>query len=871
MNKSPTHSSPNSIHIRGARQHNLKGIDLTIPKNKLVVITGPSGSGKSSLAFDTLFAEGQRRYVESLSTGARLFLEHFPKPEVDLLEGLSPAIAIGQHKANPNARSTIGTATEIDDYLRLLFSCTGTPHDPSTGEIIRRQSKEQIIQEILEYPAGTRLMLLAPVTSVEGESSEMLLQRLRRQGFVRVRRGGEIINIDSGDSFSFETNKEEFLEVIVDRLVLGEGVRHRLQDSLGTALAFGKDRLLLLSQLSGTEEWREKYFSTDFCNPKTGFTLPPLLPKHFSFNSPTGACAECQGLGVNSGGETCSLCQGKRLRPEILSITLSEKKEDGTLNVWNIYELGKLTIKQSYEVLSRLELSTSERFIAEEILQKVIERLRFLREVGLDYLTLDRTSSTLSGGEWQRVRLATQVGSGLAGVLYVLDEPSIGLHPHDGTRLLKTLHQLRDLGNSVVVIEHDEAMMRAADYIIDLGPGAGPLGGRVMGQGTPQEIVLNQESATGQYLSGAISMIGTRERRSPSNHSAPGKGWLTILGASEHNLKNITVSFPLGLFTCITGVSGSGKSTLINKILYPAVAQRLYSAKEKPGKHEAILGLEQIDKVIVVDQSPIGRTPRSNPATYTEIFGVIRTLFAALPTAKMRGVNAAYFSCNTKGGRCEHCKGEGMRRVEMHFLADIFVLCEVCEGRRFQREALEITFKGRSIADVLEMTVEEALLFFKAIPNLVPKLECLKKVGLGYLKLGQSATTLSGGEAQRLKLAVELSKRDTGKTLYLLDEPTTGLHFADVEQLLNVLFQLRDRGNTLLIIEHHLNVMSSADWIIDLGPGGGDAGGNLVVAGTPEEVAACSESVTGAFLKVEKLRAGSKAREAKRDLSTRFF
>lgn len=838
---------PNSIHIRGARQHNLKNIDLTIPKNKLVVITGPSGSGKSSLAFDTLFAEGQRRYVESLSTDARLFLERLPKPDVDLIEGLSPAIAIGQQKAAPNARSTIATTTELDDYLRLLFASIGTAHDPTTGEVIRRQSKEQIVNEILEYPVGTRLMLLASVFCEEEESEEMLLNRLRRQGFMRVRRGKEIINIDSSEPFSFSKNNS--LEVIVDRLVLGEGIRPRLQDSLGTTLSLGKERMLLLSQLPGTEEWREKYFSTDFCNPQTGFTLPPLLPKHFSFNSAAGACPACHGLGTREAEESCSLCHGRRLRPEILAVTLAEKKEDGIFRAWNIFELQQLTIQQARQVLAHLELSDSEHLIVKEVIQKVEQRLRFLEEVGVGYLTLDRESGTLSGGELQRIRLATQVGSALSGVLYVLDEPSIGLHPRDGARLLATLHHLRDLGNSVIVIEHDAATMRAADHIVDLGPGAGALGGIVLAQGTPQEIIANPNSLTGRYLNGAISVDARLQRHKPQSHSGSGKGWLTVVGATEHNLKNLTVSFPLGLFTCVTGVSGSGKSTLVNEILYPALAHRLYGSQQKPGKHEALLGAEQTDKVIVVDQSPIGRTPRSNPATYAEIFGPIRTLFAALPAAKMRGLAANYFSCNVKGGRCEHCKGEGMRRVEMHFLAAIFVPCEVCEGRRFQREALEITFKGRSIADVLEMTIEEALLFFKAIPNLVPKLECLKKVGLGYLKLGQPATTLSGGEAQRLKLAVELSKRDTGKTLYLLDEPTTGLHFVDVQKLMEVLFALRDRGNTLLVIEHHLDVIRSADWIIDLGPEGGEAGGQLVAAGTPEEVAASPESVTGMFLK----------------------
>ncbi len=836
------------IRIKGARQHNLQNIDLAIPKNKLVVITGPSGSGKSSLAFDTLFAEGQRRYVESLSAYARQFLDRLEKPDVDLIEGLSPAIAIGQHTAPPNSRSTIATTTEIYDYLRLLFSSIGRAHDPSTGEIILRQSSQQILDEILKFPTGTRLILLAPLLRGEEESFQDLLGRVRRQGFVRLRIDGEILGIDEVETFS---KKTEHIEAVVDRLIIAEGVSSRLHDSLETALRQGKNRMLLLVQSSGSELWEEKYFSTDFCNPQTGFTMLPLIPKSFSFNSFLGACPACHGLGnllEEEAAKPCSVCLGARLRPEILAVTLLEKKQERE-HEWNIYEYGKLTISRARKVLSRLYLTNAERLVVGEVVREIDQRLHFLEEVGLGYLTLDRKSGTLSGGESQRIRLATQVGSALSGVLYVLDEPSIGLHPRDHARLLKTLHHLRDLGNSVIVVEHDEETMRAADYIIDFGPGAGPLGGKIMAQGTPGEIIANPESLTGRYLSGALNISVSQKRKQAPSSSEPGKGWLTLIGARENNLKNITVGFPVGLITCVTGVSGSGKSTLINKILYPALAEHFYRSKTVPGEHEKILGLENFDKVIVIDQSPIGRTPRSNPATYAEIFGAIRELFATLPAAKVRGLNAGYFSCNAKGGRCEHCKGEGMRRIEMHFLADIFVPCEVCEGKRFQREALEITFKGRSIAQVLEMTVEEALSFFKAIPTIVKKLECLNNVGLGYLKLGQSATTLSGGEAQRLKLASELGKRDTGKTLYLLDEPTTGLHVSDIQKLLEVLFQLRDRGNTLLIIEHQLNVIQSADWVIDLGPEGGDAGGHLVAVGTPEAVARCAESVTGSFLK----------------------
>lgn len=851
MSSAPTvFLSSDVIRIKGARQHNLRNFDLTIPKNRLVVITGPSGSGKSSLAFDTLFAEGQRRYVESLSAYARQFLDRLQKPDVDFIEGLSPAIAIGQHRAAPNARSTVATTTEIYDYLRLLFSSVGTAHDPITGEVICRQSVQQIVDEILQLPAGTRVVLLAPLLRAETESYEDLLNRVRREGFVRVRINGEVIGIDSTDPISFSKKKTHRLEAVIDRLIIGEGVGQRLHDSLETALKWGRNRILQLAQQPGNDVWEERYFSTDFCNPKTGFTMLPLTPKSFSFNTLLGACPFCHGLGMLPNEEEttlCPTCHGKRFCPGILAVTLVEKNEKQK-HEWNIHDFCQLTVTQAKKVLTNLQLSNSEKMVVGDLLREIEQRLQFLEEVGLGYLTLSRESGTLSGGETQRIRLATQVGSALSGVLYVLDEPSIGLHPRDHARLLKTLHHLRDLGNSVIVVEHDEETMRAADYIIDMGPGAGVLGGRIMAEGTPAEIMANADSLTGRYLKGSLTISVSAKRCIAPQVPAPNPGWITVVGAQENNLKNLTVGFPVGLFTCVTGVSGSGKSTLMNEILYPALANRLYRAKAAIGKHDAILGLEQIDKAIIIDQSPIGRTPRSNPATYVEIFGVIRELFANLPAAKVRGYTASYFSCNVKGGRCEHCRGEGMRRIEMHFLPDVFVPCELCEGRRFQREALEVTFKGRSIAQILEMSVEEATIFFSAIPMIHGKLGRLEEVGLGYLKLGQSATTLSGGEAQRLKLAAELGKRETGKTLYLLDEPTTGLHLADIQKLLEVLFKLRDRGNTLIVIEHHLSVIQSADWVIDLGPEGGDAGGQLVIAGTPEAIAACPESLTGKFL-----------------------
>jgi excinuclease ABC subunit A len=952
------------IRIKGARQHNLRNLDVEIPRNKLVVITGPSGSGKSSLAFDTLFAEGQRRYVESLSAYARQFLDRMQKPEVDHIEGLSPAIAIEQRIAPPNPRSTIATTTEIYDYLRVLYASVGVPHDPETGAAVRRQSPQQIAGEILVWPEGTRLMLLAPLVRNEAGEFRDVIDRARREGFVRLRIDGEIIDLGRPEPIKLLKTKKHTIEAVVDRLVLkpegnGEGIRTRLLDSLETSLRWGGNLITVLYQAPGaaSESWEERPFSTDFCNPATGFTMPRLTPRHFSFNSHLGACPACQGIGTEpfcdpdllvdpemtlakgairpwrtpdkrmgqyyklvleavceatgaapdvafrdlpeefkhklfygTGGESlnagkgkgtkikafeglvpmverqmetsaselkknrlkayfarkaCSTCGGARLRPEILGVTLTgpEDKE------WNIEELCALPASRAHEVLSGLQLSATERKVVEDLLNEIAGRLAFLVEVGLGYLTLNRESGTLSGGEAQRIRLATQIGSGLAGVLYVLDEPSIGLHQRDNDRLLATLRGLRDLGNSVIVVEHDEETILAADRIYDMGPGAGPRGGEIVATGTPAEILANPKSLTGQFLSGSAKISVPRLRQRPPVKAAPGPGWLTVTGASENNLKDLTAGFPMGLFTAVTGVSGSGKSTLLNDILHRSLARQFHGAKEVPGAHGRILGAEAFDKVVVIDQSPIGRTPRSNPATYSGVFGPIRDLFSGLPAAKVRGYAPARFSCNVKGGRCEQCEGDGVIRIEMHFLADVFVECELCRGRRFNRETLEISYKGKNIADVLELSIDEAAGFFRSIPAIHGKLEVLQEVGLGYLKLGQSATTLSGGEAQRLKLAAELSRKATGRTLYLLDEPTTGLHFADIQKLLEVLLRLRDGGNTLIVIEHNLEVIKCADWIIDMGPEGGEEGGTIVVCGTPDEVAEHPQSHTGSWLR----------------------
>jgi excinuclease ABC subunit A len=929
------------IRVRGARQHNLKNINVDIPRNKLVVITGLSGSGKSSLAFDTIYAEGQRRYVESLSAYARQFLGQMDKPDVDSIEGLSPAISIDQKAASHNPRSTVGTVTEIYDYLRLLFARIGRPFCPRCGEAIARQTVDQMVDQILALPEGTRFMVLAPLVRGRKGEYQKLIEETKKNGFVRMRIDGEVRDLN--EEIKLEKNKKHTLEVVVDRLSVRPGLRKRLADSL--ELAVGLAGGLVIVSVLGGEEYT---FSQNFACPKCGFSYEELSPRLFSFNSPYGACPTCTGLGItmeidpdlvipdknksladgaiapfsrsanyypqileamaqhygfstevpvrelkpehldlilygnrgerfrvnyeNRWGEVrvfesdfegvipilerryreaqsdaarseyeeymssrpCPACGGKRLKPEALAVKV------GGLN---IAEVTALSVRQAQEFFARLELTERERLIAERVLKEIQARLGFLINVGLDYLTLDRTTGTLSGGEAQRIRLATQIGSSLMGVLYILDEPSIGLHQRDNARLIRTLEELRDLGNSVLVVEHDRETMEAADFLVDIGPGAGEQGGEVVVAGTLEEVKACPRSLTGQYLSGRRHIPVPATRRKPSGN------WLTVLGASEHNLKNIDVKIPLGVFVCVTGVSGSGKSTLVNDILYRRLAQDLNGARTLPGRHRDILGKEHLDKVIAIDQSPIGRTPRSNPATYTGAFDPIREVFSLTPEARMRGYKPGRFSFNVRGGRCEACRGDGILKIEMHFLPDVYVPCEVCKGKRYNRETLEVKYKGKSIADVLEMTVSEALQFFANIPRIKAKLQTLYDVGLGYIRLGQPATTLSGGEAQRVKLATELSRRSNGRTLYILDEPTTGLHFYDIEKLLQVLQRLVDAGDTVLVIEHNLDVIKCADYVIDLGPEGGEGGGRVVACGTPEEVAACPESYTGQFLR----------------------
>jgi excinuclease ABC subunit A len=951
------------IRIRGARQHNLRNLDLDLPRNRLIVMTGMSGSGKSSLAFDTLFAEGQRKYVESLSAYARQFLDQMQKPEVDYIEGLSPAIAIEQRSSSANPRSTIATTTEIYDYLRLLYSAAGQPHDPATGEPVRRQTPQQIADTILSWPEGTKLILLAPLVQKQKGEFRDVLEKVRREGFVRVRIDGEILELDAKTQPRLDKDRAHTIEAVVDRLVVREGLGQRLADSLETSLRWGENRITVLKQPPGSTDFEAVPFSTDFCNPVTGFSLPRLTPKHFSFNSHLGACPDCHGLGtkqfcdpdlmvdwtksLNDGavkpwktgqkrmkayyaavrdslvrawgvnadvpsGElpesfrdvllygsgdraveirwsasksttrvfegvvaqvqrlldtseseftrqrlraftswsVCPACGGRRLKPEILAVRLGTVS-GGQLG---IQDFCALSIEEARAVAEELVIPQNQEKVVGEVLREIRQRLGFLCRVGLGYLGLNRESGTLSGGESQRIRLATQIGSGLAGVLYVLDEPSIGLHQRDNDRLIETLRGLRDLGNTVVVVEHDEDTIRAADHVVDLGPGAGPRGGEIVATGTVGEMLQNPASLTGQYLSGQLR-IATPRVRVPPRQPRPllpteGDGWFTVLGAEENNLQNLDASFPVGCFTCLTGVSGSGKSTLLNDIVRPVLAADLHRAKEKPGRHRALVGSSQFDKVVVIDQSPIGRSPRSNPATYSGALGPIRNLFAEVPASRVRGYGPSRFSFNMKGGRCEHCQGDGLIRIEMHFLADVYVECEVCRGRRYNRETLEITYKGKNIADVLEMTVDEASRFFRAIPSLSDKLETMRQVGLGYLRLGQAATTLSGGEAQRLKLAAELARKSTGRTIYLLDEPTTGLHFADIQKLLEVLLRLRDSGNTLVVIEHNLEVVKCADWIIDLGPEGGAGGGRIIAEGTPENVAKVAQSATAGYLKM---------------------
>ena len=946
------------ITVTGAREHNLKNITVRIPRNKLTVITGLSGSGKSSLAFDTLYAEGQRKYVESLSAYARQFLEQMQKPDVDSIEGLSPAISIEQRTAGSNPRSIVATTTEIHDYLRLLFSSIGKVHCPSCGKPIQRQSAENITEQLLQIPEKTKVLLLAPLVRGRKGQHEEIFAAIRRQGFVRVRVNGELCELDAVPPL--DKNKKHTIEAVIDRLVIDPAARSRINDSVELALATGEGLMIAMVEV-GTDRrsvrgapggralpennWEDRLYSEKNACLDCNISFETFTPKHFSFNSPYGACQTCHGLGnlltfdeelvvpdetlpleeaihpwrrggrraiiyykkllaavadhygvsLNTpfnelpasfkktlfygsgdepvsyylrrhkvqkpfeglipnlqrsytesesefnqerlraymGNQRCTACNGARLRPETLACTVGGK---------NIYEICCLSIEQAQQFFRTLELSDAETKITRDILKEIQARLGFMMDVGLDYLTLDRESGTLSGGEAQRIRLATQIGSRLTGVLYVLDEPSIGLHQRDNDRLLATLKELRDLGNTVVVVEHDEQTIREADYVIDLGPGAGVHGGEIVFAGTPAQLLKAPGSPTAQYMRREIQ-IETPEQRTKAS-----AGYIEIRGAAENNLKNVNVKIPLGLLTCVTGVSGSGKSTLVDDVLRRALYRRFFGSKERPGKHKELLGVEQIDKVIVIDQSPIGRTPRSNPATYTGAFSIIRDLFTALPASKVRGYGPGRFSFNVKGGRCEHCQGDGLLKIEMHFLPNVYVTCPQCGGKRYNRETLEVHYGGKNIAEVLEMTINEACEFFAAIPGIERKLRTLRETGLGYLCLGQSATTLSGGEAQRIKLSAELSKKATGKTLYILDEPTTGLHFADVHKLIEVLETLRDGGNTVLVIEHNLDVIKRADWLIDLGPEGGERGGKIVVAGTPEKVAGTPESYTGKYL-----------------------
>ena len=950
------------IYVKGARQHNLQNIDVKLPRNSLVVITGLSGSGKSSLAFDTIYAEGQRRYMESLSSYARLFLGQMEKPAVDSIEGLSPAIAIDQKTTNRNPRSTVGTVTEIHDYLRLLFARVGKPHCPHCGKPITQQTVDQIVDKLLALPEGTKLQLLAPMVSGRKGEYQRLLADIKSDGYLRVRIDGEVHTLD--EEISLNKQQKHSIEVVVDRLAVRQNVAKRLAESIEVTMQMSGGQLLVLAEsktvgADGGEETAEQQlkFNKNLSCPDCGISLEELTPRMFSFNNPYGACPGCSGLGFrmkvdanlliisdelslregalahcseNFGSwafrfieamskkygfsmdepvgklpqkyldmilygtgkdkltveyidynhrsktlnipwegmvhnlerryqETqsdfmreeierymiespCPDCHGARLKPEVLAVTLAYRQKNGAEAELNIDSLSNLTIFEAKDFFDSLILTEREENIVHMVLKEIKARLDFLMNVGLDYLTLSRSAGTLSGGEAQRIRLATQIGSSLVGVLYILDEPSIGLHQRDNAQLIATLKRLRDIGNTVIVVEHDDETMLAADYIVDIGPGAGANGGRVVAAGTPKQVMASKKSVTGQYLSGREKIETPQKRR-------PGSGkFLRVLGCAENNLQNINVNIPLGRFVCVTGVSGSGKSTFVNEILYKTLAQRLNRAHTNPGRFKSIEGLSALDKVIDIDQSPIGRTPRSNPATYTGVFSQIRDLFAQLPDAKMRGYKPGRFSFNVAGGRCEACKGDGIIKIEMHFLPDVYVPCEVCKGQRYNRDTLDIKYKGKSIADVLAMTVDEAVEFFANVPRIANKLKVLQDVGLGYIHLGQSGTTLSGGEAQRVKLAAELSRRSQGQSFYILDEPTTGLHTADIKKLLQVLNRLVDAGNTVLVIEHNLDVIKCADYIIDLGPEGGARGGRIVAEGTPEEVAAVKESYTGQFL-----------------------
>ena len=932
------------IKIRGANEHNLKNIDIDIPRNQFVVLTGLSGSGKSSLAFDTIYAEGQRRYMESLSSYARQFLGQMEKPNVEKIEGLSPAISIDQKSTNRNPRSTVGTVTEIYDYFRLLYARVGIPHCPVCGKVISKQTVDQMADQIMALPERTKIQLLAPVVRGRKGTHQKLFEQARRSGYVRVQVDGSVYELT--EAITLDKNKKHNIEIVVDRLIVKEGIERRLVDSIENVLNLS-DGLLTVDIIGG----ETMQFSQSFSCPDCGISIDEIEPRSFSFNNPFGACPDCFGLGYKmefdedlmipnkrislaegaiqvmgwqsssdpssytyavlkalsleygfdlntpyeelpeniqkiilhgtdgkkiqvhyrgqrgvgvydvafegliknverryreTGSEItkaeyetfmritpCKTCHGQRLKKEALAVTVAEK---------NIYEITSMSVKDLYDFLQHMELTPQQMLIGNQVLKEIKARVGFLKEVGLDYLSLSRATGTLSGGEAQRIRLATQIGSGLVGVAYILDEPSIGLHQRDNDKLLSALKNLKDMGNSLIVVEHDEDTMLAADFIVDIGPGAGEHGGKVVAAGTPQEIMDCKESITGAYLSHRLEIPVPENRRKPT-------GFLMIKKAAENNLKNIDVKLPLGVFACVTGVSGSGKSSLINEILYKRLARELNHARCIPGKHGGIQGIDQLDKVICIDQSPIGRTPRSNPATYTGVFDQIRTLFAATPDAKARGYQKGRFSFNVKGGRCEACSGDGIIKIEMHFLPDVYVPCEVCQGKRYNRETLEVKYKGKSIYDVLDMTVEEALEFFASVPSVKRKIQTLYDVGLSYIRLGQPSTTLSGGEAQRIKLATELSRRSTGKTIYILDEPTTGLHFADVHKLVEILHRLAENGNSVFVIEHNLDVIKTADYIIDMGPEGGDGGGTVVAQGTPEEIAEIPESYTGQYVK----------------------
>ncbi len=832
-----------AIVIKGAREHNLKNLDVEIPRDKLVVITGLSGSGKSSLAFDTMYAEGQRRYVESLSAYARQFLEQMGKPDVDSIEGLSPAISIEQKSTSHNPRSTVGTVTEIYDYLRLLFARVGRPSCFNCGEEITSQTVQQMVDAIQALREGTKFQILAPIVrGRKGEYRKELLE-MRRAGFVRARIDGHMVEL--AEDVALDKQKKHTIEVVVDRLVMksDQTLARRLADSVEMALKLASGLVGVL-----TDAGKTMLYSNKLACIRCGISYPEITPRVFSFNSPHGACPACDGIGYVvlsdcpeeqdfTQMDRCPHCKGARLKPESLSVKVGQR---------SIAELTELSVRDAAEIFRNLDLSERERTIAQRILKEIQERLGFLVNVGLDYLTLERPAATLSGGEGQRIRLVTQIGSGLVGVLYILDEPSIGLHQRDNRRLLQTLLRLRDMGNTVVVVEHDAETMSVADHVIDLGPGAGTHGGEVVAQGTPKDIARNQASLTGRYLRGDLVVTLPKRTRKA-------KGFVTVVGARKYNLKGINVRIPLGLLTCVTGVSGSGKSTLVLEVLFHSLSQLLYQKRPRIDGCKEIHGVDALDKVIDIDQSPIGRTPRSNPATYTGLFTFIRDLFANLPESRVRGYKPGRYSFNVQGGRCEACEGGGLIKIEMHFLPDIYVTCEVCKGQRYNRETLEITHKGRNIAQVLDMTVDDALDFFQHIPHIKNKLQTLHDVGLHYIKLGQSATTLSGGEAQRVKLSRELSKRATGRTLYILDEPTTGLHFADIQRLLDVLDRLVEAGNTVLVIEHNVDVIKNADWVIDLGPEGGEQGGEIVVEGSPAQVARARHSYTGQVLRESRL------------------